>query len=468
MANKITPRKFTRRDFLKLTGQGALLGLLGSTVRSYANAAAGPRERRSYSPVARPLAYDPVQYHRRFVATDNMDDVILPGRLVTPLADPNDPASYVPLYVFGFREVLDPDGVIPQTDPGSLLDVAPTTNPPLTSSLPLAATIDDLDVYKGRVQMPSPIIAVTEGDELFLTLTNLGFVGRPDLDDSHTIHWHGFPNATAIFDGVPEVSIAVLPARNFPYYYKAPSRPGTYMYHCHFEDSEHVQMGMDGIVLIRPALNAKWAYSDVSTAFDREWTLLLNEIDTRPHDGLLAVQEFVWSDFKPTYWIINGRSYPHTLLPNNDPLLPSQTISSLIQIKENETGLLRLANLGYEQQAMHLTGIPMKVVGEDATFLRGPNLEDLSYMTNTVYIGPGEARDVLFTAPDFDDGLLSGAVVYSDDTGSYNRYLLKSRNLQHLINPGLSGLGGMATEVRVYPTATPLLGPQTEPNQTYL
>jgi len=462
MTNKrLFPRKLSRRDFLKVGGSGAVLGLLATAAPAIASRRDGPQTgpargsavSRIAKPAAAPLAA-PVQYHRRFVATDNMDDVYLPGR-VDPLS--GDP---IPLYVFGFREVLNPAGPIPQTDPGSLLSVPPTTNPPLTSSLPLAATIDDLDVYKGRVQMPSPIIAITEGDELFLTLTNLGFVGRPDLDDSHTIHWHGFPNATAIFDGVPEVSIAVLPARNFPYYYKAPPRPGTYMYHCHFEDSEHVQMGMDGVVFIRPAANPKWAYSDGSTTFDREWTLLLNEIDTRPHDGLLAVQEFVWSDYKPTYWIINGRSYPHTLLLNNDPALPSQTISSLVQINGGETGLLRLANLGYEQQAMHLTGIPMKVVGEDATFLRGPNGEDLSYMTNTIYIGPGEARDVLFTAA------YSGAGLYSDGVGPYDRYLLKSRNLQHLINPGLSGLGGMATEVRVYAGGT--LGAQTEPNQTYL
>ena len=33
--------------------------------------------------------------------------------------------------------------------------------------------------------------------------------------------------------------------RDFTYYYQ-PRQPGTYMYHCHFEDVEHVQMGMTG------------------------------------------------------------------------------------------------------------------------------------------------------------------------------------------------------------------------------
>ena len=42
--------------------------------------------------------------------------------------------------------------------------------------------------------------------------------------------------------------------REFPYFYHPPD-PGTYMYHCHFEDVEHVQMGMTGIVFVRPAQN---------------------------------------------------------------------------------------------------------------------------------------------------------------------------------------------------------------------
>ena len=51
---------------------------------------------------------------------------------------------------------------------------------------------------------PAPTIAVDEGDELYLTLTNVGMAMRPDLFDPHTVHWHGFPNAAPIFDGVPE------------------------------------------------------------------------------------------------------------------------------------------------------------------------------------------------------------------------------------------------------------------------
>ncbi|RME72748.1 MAG: copper oxidase [Chloroflexi bacterium] len=333
---------------------------------------------------------------------------------------------------------------------------------------------DFIQKYKGRVRTPAPIVDVTENQDVYITLTNLGFEQRPDLDDSHTIHWHGFRNPNSVFDGVPEVSISVPVARDFPYFFR-PRDEGTYMYHCHFEDTEHVQMGMDGIVFVRPqpgaGITPYHAYADFSTAFDREYTLLLNEVDTIPHDNLLAVQGFVWSDYKPNYWVINGRSYPDTLYTDLDlanevdavaaELKNRQPVSSLIQANPGEKILLRMASLGYEQHAMQMMGIRMRVVGQDATFL-GP----LAYDTHTIYIGPGEARDAIFVAPPYNPNLPGG----TDAAGDYNVYWFKNRNYQRLVNDREPGLGGMITQVRVYapnPDNSPSLPTQEWPNQTF-
>jgi FtsP/CotA-like multicopper oxidase with cupredoxin domain len=413
--NKLSiSRKLTRRDFIKLGGLGGLALLAGRAVPALAQrldktALASA----DHEPAAMPAAItSPVYIH--LAATDGY--ITLPGRAN-------------PLYVFGFENV------------------------------PVGATPDALVDYKGAVRFSAPIIGVDQEADVYVTLTNIGLVVRPDLDDSHTIHWHGFPNATAIFDGVPEVSIAVPVGRDFPYYYK-PHRAGTFMYHCHFEDVEHVQMGMQGIVYVRPSQNGtplggftKFAYNDGdgTTGYDREFALLLDELWTTPHDNLESIQETVWPNYKANYWTINGRTYPDTLLPNNDPSLLAQPISSLIQVNAGERVLLRFASLGYEQQAMQLPGIPLKVVGEDATLLRNGSI-DLSYMTNTIYIGPGEARDVLFTAPSY------------AGPGAYDTYQLKNRSVHRLTNDGAPGLGGQVTEVRVYPAGT--LAPQTHPNET--
>ena len=53
--------------------------------------------------------------------------------------------------------------------------------------------IMDMGVMNGNI--PAPLMAFDEDDELFLTLTNVGMIMRPDLFEQHTIHFHGYPNA---------------------------------------------------------------------------------------------------------------------------------------------------------------------------------------------------------------------------------------------------------------------------------
>ncbi|MCB0170409.1 MAG: multicopper oxidase domain-containing protein [Anaerolineae bacterium] len=426
MTEKRTPRRVSRRDILKLGGSGALLALMGGSglnrlLHNDLRVAAA-------APVPRPALQPGSSMDIRLLATDGW--MGFPGRRR---------AAGEGIYSFGFRPVAANETY---------------------------AKIDKLiQKYKGKVTWPAPILAIPKDIDLYIAMTNLGFVQRPDLDDSHTIHWHGFRNPNSVFDGVPEVSIAVPLGRNFPYYFK-PRDEGTYMYHCHFEDVEHVQMGMDGVVYIE-ANTPGHAYdndSAISTAFDRQFTFMLNEIYSHAHDNLENVQENLWSDYKADYWVMNGRSYPDTVL--RDQELPgsdfdlggdlySQPISSLIQTNPGDRVLLRIANLGYEQHAMQIPGIPMTVVGQDASYL-GSNY----YEATTIYLGPGEARDVLFTAPNY-----SGPPDGTDGAGPYNRYWFRNRNAQRLINGTESGLGGMLTEVRVYPVGT--LGAQTGPNKTF-
>ena len=112
--------------------------------------------------------------------------------------------------------------------------------------------IMDVGVMNGN--MPAPLIAVDEDDELFLTLTNVGMIMRPDLFEQHTVHWHGYPNASGFYDGVPDASVAINIGASFTYYYLAPDA-GTYMWHCHITPPEHLQMGMVGQLYVRPRQN---------------------------------------------------------------------------------------------------------------------------------------------------------------------------------------------------------------------
>ena len=50
-----------------------------------------------------------------------------------------------------------------------------------------------MDVGVMNANAPAPLIAIDEDDELFLTLTNIGMIMRPDLFEQHTVHFHGYP-----------------------------------------------------------------------------------------------------------------------------------------------------------------------------------------------------------------------------------------------------------------------------------
>jgi hypothetical protein len=104
----------------------------------------------------------------------------------------------------------------------------------------------------GHAQHLAPTMVADQNEALWLTLTNAGFRERPDLVDAHTVHYHGFPNAGSVFDGEPMASFGINIGSSLTYYYKN-VEPGTYMWHCHVEAAEHMQMGMLGQLVINPA-----------------------------------------------------------------------------------------------------------------------------------------------------------------------------------------------------------------------
>jgi FtsP/CotA-like multicopper oxidase with cupredoxin domain len=109
--------------------------------------------------------------------------------------------------------------------------------------------IIDVGVMNGNI--PAPLLAFDEDDEVFFTLTNVGMIMRPDLFEQHTVHFHGYPNASSFYDGVPDASVAINIGGSFTYYYLSPDA-GTYFWHCHITPPEHLQMGMVGQLYVRP------------------------------------------------------------------------------------------------------------------------------------------------------------------------------------------------------------------------
>jgi hypothetical protein len=319
----------------------------------------------------------------------------------------------------------------------------------------------------------------TGANELKVALTNLGLGIRPDLVDAHTLHWHGFRNVVPFFDGEPTGSVAVPPNRIFVYAFR-PRDPGTYMFHCHVEDTEHVHMGMTGLVFVRPLQDGnaalypsgKYAYNDGdgSTGYDREFAMFLSEVWAEAHWADSHIQLPDWTDYRADFALLNGRVWPDTLAPNGsvDPYHPVtdpggdliapggiarlryQPYSSLVTCNAGERVLLRFANLGFREASMTLGGPRMRVIGKDATPMRGRDGTDTSYETQSVSFGAGESIDAIFTAPPY------------VGPGPYDTYLLFNRAYARSDNLAAGGFGGQRTEVRVYPAGA--IGPQAFPN----
>jgi hypothetical protein len=241
---------------------------------------------------------------------------------------------------------------------------------------------------------------------------------------------------------------------------------------------------MTGPVFVRPLQNGqsiggftKFAYNDGdgSTGYHREFAMFLSEVWAEAHWADAHIQLPEWSDYRADFALLNGRVYPDTLAPNGsiDPfnpvrddgttggvagdLLPTagfehlqyQPLSALVSCIAGERVLLRFANLGFKESSMTLAGIKMRVVGKDATPMRGRDGTDTSYEASTVSFGAGESIDAIFTAPAY-----VGPAAY-DTYLLYNRAYERSNNLA-------GGFGGQRTEVRVYPAGA--LGAQSIPN----
>jgi len=330
----------------------------------------------------------------------------------------------------------------------------------ITGTLPEDAI--DTGLYNANTSAPT--IILDEGDEFYLTLTNTGMMNRPDLFDTHTVHFHGFPNASSVFDGVPDASISINMGGSLTYFYNI-KEPGTYLYHCHVEAAEHMQMGMQGNLYVRPSQDGtsieypvgsgrfytKFAYNDAapgslaknqgSTGFDVEMPLQLTGFDPVFHDASKNTQPLPFADMVDTYHMFNGRGYPTTVEDENYYVtnpgeaqdenggVNSQPLTSKVTVTSGQKLLLRITNLSITKfHTVAILGLPMQVIGRGARELTD------KYETASVNLGGGEAYDVMVDT----DGV---------EPGTYFVYITE---LNELSNDQQS-FGGPMTEIVVAP-----------------
>jgi FtsP/CotA-like multicopper oxidase with cupredoxin domain len=368
-----------------------------------------------------------------------------------------------------------------------------------------------MDVGVMNANQPAPLIAIDEDDELFLTLTNVGMIMRPDLFEQHTVHFHGYPNASSFYDGVPDASIAINIGGSFSYYYLAPDA-GTYFWHCHISPPEHLQMGMVGQLYVRPRQNrlpaghslwaslaggsgltgadtsgqqsdnrtachtegilcttpipaqnsvtraatGAYAYNDGdgSTYYDVEYPIQIHGFDPNFHFVGMTFNPESFTDMKDKYFMLNGRSYPDTVSPGSmttqstDGVLhASQPLPTIINIPVNGRALLRISSLDVTE----FQTLASLGVPMKVIANNARLLRDLA----------GNNTEYWSNSITIGGGESIDVILDASNLPAGSKYFLYTPNLDHLSNDA-ENFGGLMTEVNICPAATPNIDPDSK------
>lgn len=366
--------------------------------------------------------------------------------------------------------------------------------------------IMDVGVLNGS--HPGPLMAIDEDDEFFLTLTNVGQIMRPDLFEQHTVHFHGYPNASAYFDGVPDASAAINIGASFTYYYLAPDA-GSYFWHCHITPPEHLQMGMVGQIYVRPRQNRvngnlynalasyetpsggevvdstayyerlrkrcggdilcssplpaintgatndgtkQYAYNDGdgSTAYDVEYPIQMMGFDPNFHFISMTFNPGAFPDMKDKYFMLNGRGYPDTINPG--PLKTQATDG----VERHSQPMPALVNIPVGGKALLRLS--------DLNVTQFHTLASLGIPMRVIALNARLLRDLDGTNMYYDTNSITlgggeslDVILDASDTAKYpagSTFYLYTPQLDHLSNDA-ENFGGMMTEVHICASFNP-------------
>ena len=238
------------------------------------------------------------------------------------------------------------------------------------------------------------------------------------------------------------------------------------------------------------------------SAADKENILMLSEIDPGVHNfmeqNLATPATLTWNSYpngyEAHYFMINGRSMPDTVAPNNAPWMPSQPYGSLAHVKPWDPAtnpldaLLRYVAVGVTGYDFHPHSNHEHVIAEDGALMKGTGTaldpgDDNTEAKFNIMVGPGSTVDATFRwtneeqysdtdgkrvpvawpqglnlqEGDFwsgspylgDSGLLNPGILTKTQCGEYY-HVAHSHDLTQVTNYGIT-FGGMLTLIKVEP-----------------
>lgn len=301
-------------------------------------------------------------------------------------------------------------------------------------------------------QLPGPVIEAKVGDKIKITLFNsllnsnsigepisLIFPGQKNVKvkewlygDYHLVQpQYENGKLVSLTDYLETTSYYYPTALKYKFRAK---RPGIFLYESGTNSEKQIQMGAYGAVIIKPKgyddpshVNYKTAYGhDTKSNYDIEKILVLGEIDSNMHDKIIPGEYYDMLEFKPDYWLIDGRCYPDTI---NNNYTSTQPYNSKINCKVGDRVLLRIVNAGFETHTVNLGGLTGRVIAEDSYPLVRSGV-DTTYEKTGITLASGKSIDIIVTP------------------STQGEFYLYARELNHIVNND-EFPGGMMTKIEV-------------------
>lgn len=264
----------------------------------------------------------------------------------------------------------------------------------------------------GRMQYPGPTIIVTQGDAVTINLYNQLPLPASIVFPGQTVTATG-GNQGLLTMEAPAVTTLGTTTGPVTYTFTA-SQPGTYIYYSGSRPDLEVEMGMVGTIIVRPSgfnPSAPQDYSDLSTAYDREYLVLLTEADPTIHkqvafaSGTVAqiqakIAQIDITTRHPVDWFINGRNLPDTMAdatPATDGWLPTQPYNCMPMAHPGERVLMRMVSAGMDFHPFHTHGQNHLIIAREGKLLTtGGSVPDLAVSDYTTTSIPGETVDAIW------------------------------------------------------------------------
>jgi FtsP/CotA-like multicopper oxidase with cupredoxin domain len=290
-------------------------------------------------------------------------------------------------------------------------------------------------------QYPGPNLCVNEGDNVTITLKNtLTQVPGPGLPAVPVPTSIMFPGISGVLaDGQPSqpdlvnnsLTKVAVTGGSVTYTFKA-ADAGTYLYESGTDPQTQVRMGLVGALIVRPAGHPDYVYTPKSgypsTQFNktREFLHLLTEVDPDQHQAIEFGKPFDPTQYKPRYYMINGRSFPDTIAPNFSAHLPSQPYGSLVHVVPKSAGnplpaVVRYLNAGPVNYPFHPHSNHERIIGIDGRQLANPNVVTSKGKSGTIDAVALGATSLVYTAaaggaPGINDSFTLDALTATQET----------------------------------------------------